>query len=254
MLLFLSFGLVRLRLLLATLPSRVMAFERIFKVGERNMGVDLGRPNILMPQEKLDRPDVESFFKKMGCKGVAKHVGRERGGDSCGSAVLFDEGPEGLAGQGCAVSGKKELRAVFGKGRADHGEVILKEVAGPVVEKGDTFLGALSHDPQGSCRHVDPVGCDVSELRDPETGGIKEGEDRPIAEPFRTLGIRGVDQPPDILLRENPGKCTGKAGSDRGLLGILSYSGGFEKVRPGPDRGEKSGPGTHGKILSNLHI
>ena len=53
----------------------MVLFQGLFELGYRDMGVDLGRPDVLVAQEKLDRADVEPLFEEMGGEGMAQDMG-----------------------------------------------------------------------------------------------------------------------------------------------------------------------------------
>ncbi len=127
-------------------------------------------------------------------------------------------------------------------------------MTGSLVEEGVPLLGALSHDPKRPGGQIHAIGRDGRKLRNPESRGIEEGEDRPVPHPFGPMGIRSLDEALDLVLGEDLGEGAGEAGSGRRFPGVLADAGEFEKARPGPDRGEESGSGTYGKVPASLKI
>lgn len=217
-------------------------------MGEGDVGIDFCRTNVLVAQKKLDRTDVETVFEKMGGKGVTQDMGGKGRGDSGGPAVFLDEGPEGLAGKRMPVPRDEK----FGPVRIPAGSyglcVLFDEAQGLLVEKGNPFLCALSDDPDGACLPVEPVGGERGELRDPESGGVEEGQNGPVPDSFGSFDVRGRKKPSDLFPGQYFGQGTGKLWRSDLFGRVFPDSRQVEISGPGPEGRENAGLGSRGEV------
>ena len=55
-----------------------MSFVNLLQTFFHDVGVDLRRGNIAVPEHQLDGAQISAAFQKMRCKTVTQHVGRQR--------------------------------------------------------------------------------------------------------------------------------------------------------------------------------
>src|SRR5260370_19103183 len=71
----------------------VMRFVNLLQAFFHDVGVDLRRGDIGMPQHELDGAQIRSAFQQMGGKTVPQHVGRERNAQSRPAAITGNNFP-----------------------------------------------------------------------------------------------------------------------------------------------------------------
>ena len=81
----------------AVSTTGVILFVQFFEVFLSDVGIDLGRCNIDMPEHYLNRPQIRAAFQQVAGKRVAQHVRGYLFSDAGFKAVAFDQFPKALA-------------------------------------------------------------------------------------------------------------------------------------------------------------
>ncbi len=72
-----------------------------------DVGVDLGRGDLTVPEHQLYGPEVGSPLQKMRREGVPQDMRADIGDDPGGPGVAFQEFPKSLPGERAAALGEK---------------------------------------------------------------------------------------------------------------------------------------------------
>ena len=76
-----------------------------------DMGVDLGRADVGMPEQLLNRPDVRPVGEHVRGEAVPQHVRRHAvGGNADGGGALLDDLEDALSGERTPEPGEEDMR------------------------------------------------------------------------------------------------------------------------------------------------
>lgn len=84
------------------------------EVGIGNVSVDLGRADIRVPKQRLDRADVGAVDKKVGRERVAQGMRGNMFGDAGEFGVFFDDALDRAGGEPPVITGLVRGAGVFG--------------------------------------------------------------------------------------------------------------------------------------------
>ena len=84
-----------------------------FQALPRDMGIDLGRRDVRMAEQKLDYPEVGAMVEQVGGEGVAQRVGREGFGNARFCRMALDQVSESLPAHHAPPGSDEEVVAFF---------------------------------------------------------------------------------------------------------------------------------------------
>ena len=167
-----------------------------FEMRVGDVGVDLGRADIVVAEEGLDGAEVGAVHEEVGGKGVAEGVGGDVLCDAGEAGVFFDNALDGAGGETAVVAGivngleiagivEKEGGEVVGT----DGEVVLYRFGGGVADEDGAVFLALAADGEFAAVEVDGVAVKLDELGDAEAAREEKLENGAVAE--AGLGVDG---------------------------------------------------------------
>lgn len=171
-----------------------------FEAFNINMGVNLGRGDIRMPQHHLHRAQIRAASEQMGGKRVAEHVGTYCLMNTGFERHLLDYLPKSDSGHGCAAIGEKEIIAglAFQEKGAGLFNVFLQNSAGKPRKRHNPLLVAFAEDAEMTIVEVAPIDRQFDKLRDTQSRGIEKMQHGQITDLKRRKGFAWLQQGVDL--------------------------------------------------------
>src|SRR5688572_9951843 len=174
----------------------------------RNMRVDLGRPEVRVPEHLLDAAQVRAPFEQVRGERVTEET---RVDPFRVEARLRREPPDDQEGAGAceraALGVEEDLRAVAPvEVGAPAGEVAPQRLDRLVPERDDALLVALAEAAHGAVLEVDAAALEPDRLAHADATAVQELDERAVAQAPRRRAVGGVDQALDLAERERAGE------------------------------------------------
>ena len=170
----------------------------------RDMGVDLGRPQVGVAEHLLHAPEVGAALEQVGGEGVAEEVRVDTLGVEPGlRREASDDQERTCAGERSALGVEEELRAVPAvEVRPPAGQVPPQRLDRLGPERDDALLVALADAAHEALLEVDAAALEPDGLADPEAGAVEQLDQRPVAETPRGRPVRRLDQALNLAERK----------------------------------------------------
>ena len=172
---------------------------------EVEVGVDLGRRQVAVPEKLLDTAQVAARLEEMGGAAVAEKVRVDTGVDALAVGPAGETPGDPASAQATATRADEEGRLIRGGLRRAHGEPELESLAGRATDRQDPGALPLARDTDESFAEVEIGAIDRDEFTHPERGRVEKLEKRAVE--YR-LGVDGgkVEQAADKVGVENLGE------------------------------------------------
>lgn len=169
-----------------------------------HVGVDLGRAEVAVPEEKLHHAQVGPSVDQVGGKRVTENVGTDPRLEPHASGVAAKNRPDPLTGQGPSAGVHEKPRgfARAEKERTGGREVALEPAPGLLAHRNDAFLAALAANPENTLAGAVGGGSEIHQFAHTKTAGVEQLEERPVAQAKRPARVWGLDQRGDFLLAQ----------------------------------------------------
>jgi len=165
-----------------------------------DMGVNLGRRDLAVPEHKLNGPEVGPPFKEMGRKRVPQDVRADLGRNPGCPGVPFQKFPKPLPRERPAPASKEQR---LGSGLLEKGTDLIQilsdcPASGP-AQGNDPFFSPFSPAEKKSLIHIHVLGFEGDEFGNPESGTVKDFEHRLVPDALGLPLVRCGQQDLDLL-------------------------------------------------------
>ena len=168
--------------------------------------IELRGAHVRMAEEDLHGTEIRPAFQQVGGEGVPERVRGNGFSDARLQRVAFDQLPDALPGE--AVAGAVEEHPVLNGGEEGaHDFEVFGHAHDRRVMQGDkALLASLAENAHDAPLEIQIDGLQFDELGNAHTRGVQQLQHGPIPEPELAGGVRRVEQPDDLILRQHVGQ------------------------------------------------
>ena len=184
-----------------------MSLVNLFQAFFHDVGVDLRRGNIAMPEHQLNGAEIGAAFQEMSGETVAEHVGSKSHTQTRLAAIGRENFPDTNAAEPAAATIQEEnLRmgqlSFSEKLRAGIAEITIHECHGFFADGNDAFLVALADAADIARGAVEIHDAQAGQFRDAKAAGIKDLKHGAVAEADGSFLVRLSEQLFDLFEAE----------------------------------------------------
>src|SRR3954466_8293622 len=201
-----------------------MGFEvDLFDPLAREVGVELGRRDVRVPQHLLDRSKVAAAGQQMGGEGMAQRVRAHAAGQAHIGGVALDHLVEALPGERSAAKVHEETRhrTAPHEVRPAGAQVALGGGRGLTPERNDALLVALPVRAHEGAPQIDVVDVEAHRLRGSQPAAVHHLEQRPVPKLNRIAARHALEKLLDLGVAEDSRKLAALGGWAEGRGWVL---------------------------------